>query len=144
MMDVLVKEQVFQHGIDKVWRAISRGEEISKWFIKADFKPEVGYAYTFTATEEHGSTQIKGTVLEATPYNLKYTWKVGDAPVETIVLWHLEDLGGQTKLTLEHSGIAKFGGETAVEMFEHFGKGWDACFATLKTYVNDEETAPAH
>ncbi len=144
MKDVLTKEKVFNHGIDKVWRAISRGEEISKWFIQADFKPEVGYEYTFTATEEHGGTKISGTVLEATPYNLKYTWRVGDTPVETIVSWHLEDEGGQTKLTLEHSGISKFGEETAIEMFEHFNQGWDACFTTLKSYVNNEETAPAH
>ena len=56
MTDSLKKERIFQQPIEKVWKAISRGEEISKWFIHADFKPQVGYEYTFTPTEEHGST----------------------------------------------------------------------------------------
>ena len=54
MKDVIKKEHVFNHPIDKVWDAISRAEEISIWFIKADFKAEKGYQYTFTASEEKG------------------------------------------------------------------------------------------
>ena len=144
MNDKLTKEKVFNHSIDKVWKAISQGPEISKWFISADFKPEAGYKYTFTATEEHGGTQIKGKVLEANPYTLKYTWAVADSPVETTVVWKLERVGDQTKLTLEHSGISKFEGETAVEMFNHFGAGWDACMTGLFEYLNEKRREPAH
>jgi len=144
MNDILVKEKTFPHSIDNIWNAISEGSEISKWFIHADFKPEVGYNYTFTATEEHGCTVVKGTVLEASPYTLKYTWMVGDSPIETTVLWTLENQGDQTKLIIEHSGISKFEGETAVEMFGHFSKGWEACLSGLTNYFNHESTEPAH
>ncbi len=144
MKDVLIKQKSFDQSIDKVWKAISEGDEISKWFIQADFKPEVGYKYTFTASEEHGGTVVKGTVLEATPYTLKYSWVVGDSPIETAVLWKLERNSNQTKLILEHSGISKFGGETAIEMFNHFSGGWDACIEGLTQYFANEISQPAH
>ncbi|WP_089356673.1 SRPBCC family protein [Ekhidna lutea] len=144
MKDVLRKEKTFTHSIDKVWNAISVGEEISKWFIQADFKPEIGYEYTFTAAEEHGGTQIKGKVLEASPYTLKYTWRVGDTEVDTTVLWTLEEADGGTKLTLEHSDISNYPAEAATEMLGHFDKGWDACITGLIQYLKDEISEPAH
>ena len=55
-------ERLYPHAIEQVWSAISSEAEISKWFIQADFKPLVGYPYTFT----HDGTVITGTVLEAT------------------------------------------------------------------------------
>ncbi|MEQ8925064.1 MAG: SRPBCC domain-containing protein, partial [Fulvivirga sp.] len=65
MNDVLTKEREFNHPIDRVWKAITEASEISKWFIHADFKAEVGFEYEFTATEEHGCTKVRGKVLEA-------------------------------------------------------------------------------
>lgn len=144
MKDVLVKEKEFSHSIDKVWKAITEGEEISKWFINADFKPEIGYEYTFTATEEHGGTQIKGKVLSVTPYHLQYTWRVGDTGLDTTVSWKLEESNGTTKLVLEHSGMSKFPEQAATEMLGHFEKGWIACFDGLTKYFNNENSGPAH
>lgn len=66
MKDVISKEHLFDHTIDKVWNAISKAEETSTWFIKA----EPGYKYTFTASEEQGCTQITGEVKEANPIRL--------------------------------------------------------------------------
>ena len=144
MKDVLVKQKTFSHPIDKVWKAISEGEEISKWFIQADFKPVVGYEYTFTAKEEHGGTVIKGEVLEASPYVLKYSWRVGDAEVDTTVCWKLEATKEGTQLNLEHAGISNYPGEAATEMLGHFDKGWDACMSGLTEYLTNEINEPAH
>ncbi len=143
MKDQIVKEKLFDHGIDKVWKAITEAEQISQWFIHADFKAESGYEYTFTATEEHGSTQIKGKVLEADPYTLKYTWSSGDSGIETLVSWSLEEEGGQTRLTLVHSGGAQYG-DSADEVMQHFDMGWDACLSVLPNYLKDGKSEPAH
>ncbi len=143
MNEEIVKEKVFKQSIDRVWKAITEAEQISKWFIHADFKAEAGYQYTFTATEEHGSTQIKGRVLEADPYTLKYTWCTGDAPIETTVTWTLQQQGEDTLLTLTHTGISQYG-DSAAEVFGHFDKGWDACLSVLPNYLNGEATEPAH
>lgn len=144
MKDVLVKEKTFKHSIDKVWKAVTEGEEISKWFIQADFKPEVGYEYTFTAAEEHGGTKIRGKVLDVTPYILVYSWRVGDTEVDTTVTWKLEESADGTKLTLEHSGILKYPEEAVMEMIGHFDKGWDLCISGLTEYLTNEINQPAH
>jgi len=138
MKDVISKEHVFDHSIEKVWNAISKAEEISTWFIQADFKAETGYRYTFTADEEHGCTQITGVVKEADPYTLVYTWIVQNTNTETTVKWQLNVVAGKTKLYLEHSGISDYPGDSAVQMFTSFDAGWDNCVSELSKYLIQE------
>ncbi len=135
MKDSISKEHIFNHSIDKVWNAISKAEEISTWFIKADFKAEEGYEYTFTAPEEKNCTEITGVVKKAHPYTLVYTWVVAGTDVETLVKWQLEKSDTGTKLYLEHSGISNYTGETAVKMFTSFNGGWDNCIHGLSQYL---------
>ncbi len=135
MNDVITKEQIINHPVDKVWNAISKAEEISTWFIKADFEAKAGMPYTFTASEEQGCMTITGEVKEASPYTLVYTWIVENTNVETTVKWVLEAEGEGTKLFLEHSGIANFPGESAIKMFESFSGGWEQCVNQLKDYL---------
>jgi len=133
MNDKIVKTHQFQSPIGKVWDAISLAEEISAWFIKADFKAETGYQYTFT----HEQTVIKGEVLKANPvYELVYTWVVSGTDVETVVSWKLEEKDEGTFLTLEHSGISNYPGETAVVMFNNFKGGWNSCVENLEKYLS--------
>ena len=136
MKDVIKKEVFFNHSIDKVWNAISKADEISIWFIKADFKAEKGYKYTFTSEpNEKGCTTISGEVKSANPYLLIYSWVVADTKTETIVKWELEATQEGTKLYLEHSGILNYEGDTAVKMFESFNGGWDNCISELSSYL---------
>lgn len=138
MNDIIKREVLLNHSIDTVWNAISKAEEISTWFIKADFKAEKGYKYTFTAApNEKGCTVISGEVKNATPYLLIYTWNVADTKTETTVKWELEATQEGTKLYLEHSGISNYEGETAVAMFNSFNGGWDNCISGLTTYLKD-------
>ena len=138
MQDIIQKEHVFNHPIDLVWKAISEAEEISTWFIKANFKAEKGYKYTFSHTDESTGdcTDITGEVLEATPvYKLVYTWVVPGTGVDTTVSWQLEETTEGTKLLLEHSGISQYPGETAVKMFNSFSGGWDNCIVELSKFL---------
>jgi len=137
MKDVITKEKLFNHPIDKVWDAISKSEEISTWFINADFKAEKGYQYTFNSKGENCTT-ITGEVKSADPYALVYTWLVKDLPGTTTVSWKLEATNEGTKLYLEHSGISNYAGETAVAMFESFNGGWDNCMSDLTNYLKTE------
>jgi len=141
MNDLITKEHIFTQSIDKVWNAISIAEEISTWFIKADFKAEVGYKYTFTATEERGCLQITGEVKKADPYTLIYTWIVQDTDTETTVKWELEPFEGGTKLHLEHSGISGYPGESAIKFFNDFNGGWANCINKLTSYLTTMEHA---
>ncbi|XOV94890.1 MAG: SRPBCC domain-containing protein [Bacteroidota bacterium] len=135
MNDIIKKEQEYDFPMKEVWKAISQAEEISAWFIQADFKAEKGYQYTFT----HEDTKIRGTVLEASPFHtLVYTWIVGDTGVETTVTWNLEEQNGKTLLKLEHSGISNYPtSELATNMFTSFNTGWTSCIENLLKYLND-------
>lgn len=136
MKDSITKEKVFNHPIDKVWDAISKAEEISTWFIQADFKAKKGYQYTFSSdSNEKGCTTISGIVKEANPYVLVYTWIVANTEVETLVTWKLESVPEGTKLHLKHSGISNYAGDTAIEMFESFNGGWEGCINQLTDYL---------
>ena len=126
-------EHLYSHPIEDVWEAISNEEAISKWFIQADFQPQIGYYYTFT----HEKTVVNGTVLDAKPPELLvYTWIVSD--VETTVSWMLEKMESGTRLTLRHTGIEKYG-DSAIQMFNSFNGGWQHCITELETYL-----APQH
>lgn len=138
MKDVITKEHVFAHPIQKVWNAISVAEEISTWFIKADFKAEEGYQYTFTSSEEHGCMNITGEVKNATPYTLIYTWIVENTTIETLVKWNLQETDSGTKLYLEHSGISNYPGESAVKYFNDYNGGWDDCINKLSSFLTKE------
>ncbi|GAA4888809.1 hypothetical protein GCM10023311_10960 [Flaviramulus aquimarinus] len=138
MTDSIKKEVLFNHGIDKVWNAISKAEEISTWFIPANFKAEKGYKYTFTSPpNDKGCTVICGEVQHANPYVLIYTWIVADTKTETTVKWELTSTENGTKLNLEHSGISNYKGETAIAMFESFNGGWDNCISGLTNYLKN-------
>lgn len=135
MNDRIIKQHQFKHPIGQVWAAISLAEEISTWFIQADFKAEVGYQYTFT----HEQTKIKGKVIEVTPVtDLIYTWQIEGTDVETTVSWKLEENATGTLLTLEHAGISQYPGDTAVVMFNNFKGGWDSCVVNLEKYLSEK------
>lgn len=133
MKRLIQKEQQFKHPIAKVWKAISEGAEISKWFIKADFEPKVGYNYKF----EHDNTIISGTVLAANPvHELIYTWVLSGTDVKTTVKWQLTENESGTLLQLEHSDIENYSGDTAIKMFNQYSGGWDACMLELIKYLD--------
>lgn len=135
MKNSIIREQIINHSVDKVWNAITKAEEISTWFLKAEFKAEVGAKYRFKSSGEN-CTQITGEVKEANPYTLIYTWIVENTDVETTVKWVLEDQNGSTKLYLEHSGIANYPNESVVAMFESFSGGWENCIEGLQAYLD--------
>ncbi len=139
MKDVIEKKHQFEHDINKVWHAITDAKQISTWFLKADFKPEAGYKYIFTheGENEGDCTNITGEVLRAKAVTeLVYTWIVQGTEVVTTVSWQLEENEQGTLLTLVHSGISKYPGDTAVKMFESFSGGWANCIESLTKFLS--------
>ncbi|NND33310.1 MAG: SRPBCC domain-containing protein [Saprospiraceae bacterium] len=133
MEDKIIKQHQFASPIGVVWTAISEAEQISTWFIQADFRAEQGYRYTFT----HEQTEIHGEVMVANPvYELTYSWIVKGTEVVTMVSWRLEENSEGTLLTLEHSGISKYPGETAIMMFQNYEGGWISCLKDLDVHLN--------
>ncbi len=145
MKDVLTKQHHYNSPINDVWAAITEQEKISQWFIKCNFKAEVGYRYSLLS-ENDNCEQIGGEILKVNPVNeLVYTWIVAGTETVTTVTWKLEEKDGGTLLTLEHSGVSGYPNEeTAIKMFESFNGGWDKCIEHLDKYLAGEEVEAAH
>ena len=138
MNDLIRKERTFDQPIERVWNAITKAEEISEWFLLADFKAQKGYQYTLRS-KDNSCPPIVGEVLNADPYTLAYTWLEEGKPTSTLVTWTLASTeNGGTQLLLEHSGIANYKGENVVKMFELFSGGWDNCLNGLTNFFNSE------
>ena len=136
MKDRIEKSHTYPHSIDRVWAAITDQEQIAAWFIEADFKPEVGYAYTF----KHDKTVISGKVLEVNPVTkLVYTWIIsGTGGIETTVSWQLAAVPDGTHLVIQHTGISNYPEEgLATTMFDNYSNGWDHCITELKKYLKE-------
>ena len=132
------KEKFLPFAIEDVWKAISEQDLISKWFIQADFKAEVGYQYKFT----HEKTEIVGEVLEVNPvFDLVYTWMVNGTNVNTTVRWQLEKVEEGTKVHIEHFGFDKYEEAQVAPLFDSFEKGWASCLAELEKYFSNVEKA---
>lgn len=93
--------------IEKLWNAITDPNKLAKWVMENNFKPEVGYKFTFRQKPtEYWDGIVEGEVLIVDePNKLSYTWGTGNE--KHTVVWTLQDLGeGKVKLHLEQSGIS--------------------------------------
>lgn len=113
-------ERVIEAAPSDVWNAISTADQISEWFIQAEFEPAEGFQYTFT----HEDTTITGTVLRCEPPALlEYTWNVSGIEGETKVLWRLTEVDAGTHVEIVHHGLDALGDAAAV-MGGKFSEGW--------------------
>ncbi|MEM7343312.1 MAG: SRPBCC domain-containing protein [Chloroflexota bacterium] len=137
MQKQIRKERYFNYPQEIVWQAITEPEALSNWFMDADFKPEVGYQFTFKDTPQGGWDGIlKGEVLTVDrPNRLQYTWTGSQMTSVTTVHWHLTPQGQGTQLILEHTG---FDGvrNVIVGFFHQFG--WNKYLDGLTHYLEKQ------
>lgn len=125
----------FQAPLERVWRAISDPEELSRWFghrAELDLRPGGSGAMIW---EEHGSFAVRVDEVDA-PHRLVWSWvheagvAFDDAPA-TRVEWNLSPLeGGGTRLHLRESGFL-----TDVHQ-EQNREGWEEELAELKQLLD--------
>ncbi|WP_345950747.1 SRPBCC domain-containing protein [Mucilaginibacter sp. PAMB04274] len=135
----------FEQSPAQVWQCLTQPELLSQWFMKNDFKAEVGHQFTFISKPIRAVNWdgiVYCEVLESTPeHKLVYTWKGGPKPgiinLDTILTWTLTPQNGGTLLRLEHKGFKGIKNYLSSFMME---KGWGKVLRrfqqTLKDYSN--------
>jgi uncharacterized protein YndB with AHSA1/START domain len=126
----IVVEDLLPHPPEKVWRALTASELLSRWLMPNDFKPVVGQHFTFK-TQPMGSWDgvVHCEVLEVEPNRrLVYSWKGGsdDNPkygskLDSVVTWTLTAEKGGTRLRLVHAGFRSPGNDFAYDAMK---SGW--------------------
>ncbi len=122
---VVVASQEYPAGIDDVWDAITNPERLPRWFLPVTGDLTVGGRYQFEGN-------AGGEVLACDkPERALLTWEFGGG-----VSWlelRLTDLGGSTRLKLEH--VAPL----VDQWFEYgpgaVGVGWDLSFLGLANHL---------
>ena len=122
----LVKEVVINAPASKVWEAITTKESMKKWsFDITEFKPEVGFEFSFDVKKGDMYYMHRCKVLEVVPdKKLSYSWRYEGYAGNTTVTFELFPEGNNTKLRLTHEGIETFPQETTDFARENFDMGW--------------------
>jgi uncharacterized protein YndB with AHSA1/START domain len=131
----ITNEIVLPADADTVWRAVSEGEELAKWFpLDARVKPGAGGSVWLSWGE--------GADWEA-PIRIwepgKHLRTVDPAPSKMAVDYIIESRGGETVLRIVSSG---FSGEDAWQDELDMSSGWNAFLVGLRHYLEHHRGQP--
>lgn len=138
-MSVIIVNQLVDVPVEKVWDALSKKEELKKWYFPVEgYVFEEGKEFTFFESEDSHMFLHKCQFLAIVPQEkIEYTW---EHPTHSHgisrVRWKLEKLDNKTLITLTHYGVENFA-DTGVNFArENFERGWNAIVKTnLRNYL---------
>lgn len=113
---------VLKAPIEKVWDAVATSEGLAAWLMSNDFQPELGHEFMFRSQpmgDWDGTVRCKVTEIDQ-PYRLGFTWNGND--MSTYVSFELEEIDGNTQVTLVHSGWTEEHAMTRRILDEGWGK----------------------
>ena len=136
-MAPLIVERTYNAPADVVWKAITDKDQMKQWYFSLEeFRPEVGFEFSFTG-ENEGRVYIHHCrIVEVIPgRKLKHTWVYENYEGESFVTFELFPEGDKTKIKLTHEGLETF---PQIPDFrrENFQEGWsDILGRSLKEFV---------
>ena len=141
-MNNILIEKVFEFPIQKVWQAISDPIELSKWFMKNNFKAEEGAQFQFRANPSENWDGIISCIVThlEPPKRLSYSWTGNHIGYMTNVHWKLSVINDKTKLELKHEGFQSIKDSSTINWFDAHSKGWNNFLEKLsETLKQDHE-----
>lgn len=120
-----VIERTYKAPINTVWEAITDKDKMKEWYFSLkEFKPEVGFEFTFTGGTEENQYLHLCRITEVIPgKKLSHTWKYDGYTGESLVTFELFAHGEETTLRLTHAGLETF---PPIKDFDktNFEQGW--------------------
>ncbi len=136
-----VIERTFNAPASRVWKALTDKEEIKHWsFTIPDFKPVVGYEFTFDGENDGRRFVHFCQITEVIPERkLAYTWRYENIIGISHVSFELFSEGGKTRLRLTHEGLENLAHAGPDYARTNFMAGWTAIFDQgLKEFLQRE------
>jgi len=132
-----VIDRIYNAPVERVWQAITDNNQMKQWYFDIpDFKPEVGFEFTFDGGSEGKIYVHLCRVIEVIEgKKLSHTWRYKDYEGDSVVTWELFPEGDKTRLVLTHTGLETF---PPLKDFarESFAAGWTEIVGRmLKEYV---------
>ena len=135
----IVIEKLYGAPIAKVWTALTDKNEMKQWYFDlAEFKPEVGFEFSFTGGKDDRQYLHLCKVTEVIEAKkLTYSWRYDGYEGISYATFALFEEGNQTKLKLTHKGLETFPASNADFARENFVAGWtDIIGKSLSDYLN--------
>ncbi len=132
-------ERTYNASVKQVWKAISDKNEMKQWYFDlAEFKPEVGFEFSFKGGPEDGVQYLHVCVITEViiEKKLTYSWSYDGYAGKSYVSFELFDEGNKTRLKLTHEGIETFPVSNTDFATENFIAGWNHIIGiSLKEYL---------
>jgi uncharacterized protein YndB with AHSA1/START domain len=124
--DPLIMERTFNAPIGEVWKAITGKEEMKQWYFDImEFRPEVGFEFTFTADADNKKYVHYCRITEVIPgRKLSYTWRHRNILGISLLTFELSPEGQKTRLRLTHEGLESFAYAGPDFARASYTKGW--------------------
>jgi len=139
----IVIERIFKVPASKVWNAITRKDEMKKWYFDLpEFRPEPGFQFQFSGGPSPERQYLHlCEIIEAIPENkLSHSWQYDGYPGNTIVTFELTEMEGKTLLRLSHFGIETFPQDNEDLLIENFITGWNSIInVSLRNYLETSQ-----
>lgn len=121
------KTAVYPHSVPRVWAALTDSAALERWLMPNDFAPHVGHRFKLQTKPGPGfDGTVHCEVLELDePTRMVWSWRGG--PIDTRVVFELQEVEGGTRVSLEHSGFEGPGG-LMVSLI--LGPGWTKLLGT--------------
>ncbi len=133
----LIIERTYDAPSEVVWKAITDKDQMKQWYFDIpDFKPEVGFEFTFKGENEGRVFIHLCKITEVIPgQKLKHSWRYQDQEGLSYVTFELFPEGHQTRLRLTHEGLETFPAQPDFAR-NNFNEGWTMLLGTLlKNFV---------
>ncbi len=133
-----VIERTYNAPVEKVWKALTNKEQMKQWYFNiAEFKPEVGFEFSFDGGSKEKTYTHLCKVLELIPNKkLSYSWSYKGYEGYSVVTVELFDEDGKTRLKLTHEGLETFPKNNKDFAKESFAQGWTHIIGTsLKNFT---------
>jgi uncharacterized protein YndB with AHSA1/START domain len=134
----IIIERTFDAPAENVWQAITDKAKMKDWYFDfKEFKPEVGFEFTWYGGDENKQWLHAGKITEVVPgKKIGYTWKYPGYAGESHVTFELFAEGNKTRLKLTHSGLETFPSDMPSFNKENFVAGWNEIIGKLlKNYL---------
>jgi len=132
MKHPLVIEDTYEAPVEVVWQAITDRDQMKQWYFDMEeFKPEVGFEFTFKG-ENEGRVYIHlCKITEVIPERkLKHSWAYKDYDGVSYVTFELIPDGNKTHIKLTHEGLESFPDLPDFSR-NNFKEGWTMIIGTL-------------
>lgn len=134
----IIIERTYGAPVNKVWKALTDKNEMKKWYFDlVEFKPEVGFEFSFSGgTKEHQYLHLCRITEVIPSEKISYTWRYDGYGGNSEVTFELFRENKSTRLKLTHSGLETFPANNPDFAKGNFVNGWTEIVGTsLKEYL---------